>query len=253
LAAGCALEAEGLVAGYRRGEPVLRGASLRVEPGEVVALLGPNGSGKTTLLRVLAGLLKPWRGEVRVCGYKPWSGEARRRVSYLPGVPGEDENVKALDVVVAGRYGVSGGPTWSGRDWEAAWRALRRLGAEGLAGRRLRELSAGERRLVAIASALAREAPILLLDEPFENLDLANRRRVAEALREEAARGASVLLTLHEPTLAPVADRLYVLLEGRLESPRGPGELASLLQEAYRVPVDLVEAGGRVVALPRIW
>ena len=249
----CAVEARGVVAGYRCGEPVLRGASLRVEPGEVVALLGPNGSGKTTLLRVLAGLLRPWEGEARVCGLPPWSGEARRRISYLPGVPGEDENVRALDLVVAGRYGVSPGPTWTRSDWEAAWEALGRLGASGLAGRRLRELSAGERRLVALASALARGAEALLLDEPFENIDLANRRRVAGVLREEARRGAAVLITIHEPTLAPVADRLYVLLDGRLHEPRSPGELAELLEEAYGVPVELVEAGGSIVALPRLW
>ncbi len=249
----CIVEAEKLVAGYKRGEPVLRGASLRVEPGEVVALLGPNGSGKTTLLRVLAGLLKPWKGDARICGHPPGSTEARRLLSYLPGVPGEDENIKALDLVVAGRYGVSKGLSWSRSDWEAAWQALERLGVDRLAERRLKELSAGERRLVALASALARGARALLLDEPFENLDLANRKRLASVLREEARRGAAVLITLHEPTLAPVADKMYILLGGELRTPRTSEEMARLLQEAYNVPIELVEAGGNIVALPRIW
>ena len=248
----CVVEASGLVAGYRRGDPVLRGVSIRLEPG-LNAIVGPNGGGKTTLLRVLAGVLRPWSGEARICGYPAGSVEARRLTGYLPPQGGEDPLIRSIDAVVAGRYGVSRGLHWSREDWEASWSALERLGVKGLAHRRLGELSSGQRRLILLASVLARNPRVLLLDEPFEPLDLRNRRLLALLLKNLANQGVVVAFTLHDPLLLAMADKAFLLSDGRIRELESPMDAARALREAYGVPVELVEAGGRLVPLPLTW
>lgn len=136
----CSVRLEGVEAGYAAAPPVLRDLSFSIDPGSLVALLGPNGSGKTTLLRLLAGILKPSRGRVEVCGRPP--GRVRRMLGYAPATPEVDPRLRAVEVALLYRYGVSEGVAWSRRDWEEVLSALREMGVEELAWRRWGSLAA---------------------------------------------------------------------------------------------------------------
>jgi cobalt/nickel transport system ATP-binding protein len=179
-----ALEVRGLAFAYPDGHQALGGVDLRVEPGERVALLGPNGAGKTTLVLHLNGIHLPAVGEVRVAGVpvaKPALKEIRRRV----GVVFQDPDDQLFMPTV--RDDVAFGPANLGvRGVELDQRvqaALAAVGMEEVADRPPHHLSFGQRRRVAVATVLAMEPDILVLDEPSSNLDPAGRRELAEVLR----------------------------------------------------------------------
>jgi putative ABC transport system ATP-binding protein len=223
------LELEEVVKHYRgAGEEVraVDGVSLRIAPGEMVALRGPSGSGKTTLLLLIAALLEPERGAIRYAGrdLSSLSGNGASRYlmrdvgfiyqsfHLLPRVSAlENASLKLL----LGGAGMS----------EAKARAITWLERVGL-GDRLEhtpgELSGGERQRVAIARALAGEPRLILADEPTGNLDSARSQEVVELLRSIAReREAGVLLVTHDPEVASLADRSCTLRDGRLTD--GPG------------------------------
>ncbi|PNY80181.1 ABC transporter ATP-binding protein [Deinococcus koreensis] len=195
---------------------VLRGVSLEVRPGEVVAVTGPSGSGKSTLLHLLGGLDTPQGGEVWWAGERVDTLDTQVRASRRAGRVGlvfqhhyllEDLNV--LDnVMIPSR--LAGQPD--------AGRARALLERVGLAGRD-RDfpgvLSGGERQRVAVARALAAGPAVVLADEPTGSLDRANARLVAELLVSLAREhGAGVLLVTHDERLAAFADRVLHLLDG---------------------------------------
>ncbi|MEZ0319418.1 MAG: ABC transporter ATP-binding protein [Pyrobaculum sp.] len=176
---------------YKRlGDFALR-ASGEVREG-VTCVVGPNGSGKTTLLKILAGLLKPDRGQVEESGVfsKVYVGEF-----YAP------PEATGLDVVLAGRTRFSGKPV--GRlDEEIARRYAELLEAEAFLSRRWHTLSGGQRQRLVIAAALAAEADLLLLDEPLSNLHGDWREKVMEVLQRYAEGRAVVLSTHHGDVLS---------------------------------------------------
>ncbi|MCI0341016.1 MAG: ABC transporter ATP-binding protein, partial [Planctomycetales bacterium] len=196
------LSAEAVTAGYGP-EPVLRGVSVAVAPGELVGLLGPNGAGKTTLLRVLAGTLAPGGGRVLLDG-RPLAAIPRREVArsigLVPQEPDEPTPFRAGEVVLMGRAPRRGSFAFDGPDdLEAARAAMAAVGVEPLAPRYLDQLSGGERQRVRLARALAQEPRALLLDEPTAQLDLRNRFELyglLDRLRRE--RGLAVLVVSHD-------------------------------------------------------
>jgi iron complex transport system ATP-binding protein len=222
------LEARAVEAGYG-AVPVLRSVSVAVEAGEVVALVGPNGEGKSTLVRILAGLMEPWSGEVRL-GEMPLAAQggrerARRLAVLLQGArPAFPFTVE--EVVAQARYPWTGSWSRAGdRDREAVRVALARTGAEGLAGRKIGALSGGEWQRVSLARVLAQEAAVLLLDEPAGQLDLRHRAMFRRILREEAREGRGILCVLHDLELARrVADRAVLLAGGQVVD-EGPPEV----------------------------
>jgi len=153
--------------------PVLRRVNVRVAEGEHVCMVGPNGGGKTTLLKLILGLLRPDRGQVRVFGGPP--GEKRGHVGYTPQHAAFDPQfpVSAADVVLMGRLGRAGrwGP-YRRDDRRAADRALAEVGLADLRNGPFAALSGGQRQRVLIARALAAEPRLLLLDEPTASLDI---------------------------------------------------------------------------------
>jgi iron complex transport system ATP-binding protein len=199
-------------AGYA-DRAVLREITARLVPGKVTGIVGPNGAGKTSLLRAALGLL-PHTGEVTVQDrpLKDWSREAlARTVAYLPQGGDAHWPVPARDLVMLGRL------PHRDRDDRAVSDALVRADAEAFAGRRIDELSAGERARVLLARALATQAPVLLADEPAAFLDPAHQLRLMELLRGEAARGTTVAVTLHDLALASRhCEDILVLHEGRV-------------------------------------
>lgn len=230
------LEVRGLAFGYPH-HPVGRDVALRLEPGEVLALLGPNGSGKTTLFRTILGSLPPLAGTILVGGEPLASWSRPRLARLLAYVPQAHAGLFAfcvLDVVLMGRtahmprFGVP-----SRRDREVALEALDGLGIAALAPRVYTELSGGERQLVLVARALAQEPRLLVMDEPTASLDFGNQIRVLDAIAALGRRDIAVLMSTHHPDHARrVADRVALLERGRLVRQGAPEALLSVAELA---------------------
>lgn len=210
------------------GAEVVRGVSLRVSGGEVVALLGPNGSGKTTLFKMTVGVVRPDEGRVRVCGVDPATDPVRARevVGYVPEEPILWESISLGEYLslTASIYGVDLTP-------ERYRAVLRVLGLREHAGKLLGELSHGARRKAMIAAVMIREPKALVLDEVFSGLDVASARAVRNWVRGMAGRGVPALFSTHIlPIAEVVADRVILLAGGRVVAEGEPGEL----KEAFR-------------------
>ena len=209
--------------------PMLQPVSLAIRPGEVVGLIGPNGSGKTTLLRALAALTAgPGATTLDAVPLPRISAGMRaRRIAYLPAEREAGWPMRARDVVALGLMPFGGG------DAAAVERALALTDALVFADRRVDRLSTGERARVLLARALAGRPDYLLLDEPTANLDAHHQLAILDALRSEAARGAGVLVTLHDLALAEFwCDRLLLLDGGHLVAEGAPADV--LTEERLR-------------------
>jgi energy-coupling factor transporter ATP-binding protein EcfA2 len=196
------------------GHPALRGINLQIQPGEFVALMGRNGSGKTTLLKHLVGLLRPKRGSVQVramdTNETPLE-ELIRVVGYVPQNPNAllfAETVAEELAFTRRNHGLAA----EGQD-----QLLATLGLAQHAGRYPRDLSVGERQRVALASILAAEPEIILLDEPTRGLDYLQKQALAHYLEAQRARGRTVILSTHDVELvAACADRVIILGDGEV-------------------------------------
>ncbi len=225
------IEARGLTKLYGL-QPALRGVSLHVGAGEILAVLGHNGSGKTTLVRLLATLARPSAGTARVGGHDVVAArDAVRRVIAVVGHSTQlyddltaAENL-AFAEALAGRRGA--------RDRIES--ALARVGLDGHAGTRVRELSSGMRRRLALARAILREPRVLLLDEAFSGLDHDSAKRLEDHLDGFRAGGGAALVVTHSLGRAlAVADRVAILAAGRLAGEATRGELSeAALRQLY--------------------
>ena len=241
------IRAQGLSFGY--GErPLFEGLSFEVAAGDALAVLGPNGVGKSTLLRVLAGLLPARAGEVLLDG-RPLSAlpsdERARRVAYVP--QGIDPRMPftVFETVLMGRYAHLRGQWEREVDREVARRAIAVMRLDAVAQRRLAEVSGGERQRALIASALAQEAPVLLLDEPTTALDVRGRVEAVALLgRLRCEDRRTVVLVTHDIDLAQRSCERVLLLgapEGPVEGPRDEVLRSDRLEAAYRIGVRVVE------------
>jgi iron complex transport system ATP-binding protein len=265
-ATGSLAAAVGLEAGYAlpegRRREVLRGVSLSLARGELVALLGTNGSGKTTLLRCFAGTLVPSAGDVLFDGRSVvgWRREAlARRVAVLPQQLELPGGFRVAELVAMGRAPHARRLFGSTAEDEAAVeRALNDADATELADRLVEELSGGERQRLLVAMALAQEPELLLLDEPTVHLDLSHQVALLGAIRRlRARRGLTVLAVLHDLNLAAAfAPRVAVLEAGRVVADGSPLEVLTpeLVRRVFGVPVDEARtaAGRRHLALREI-
>ena len=210
----CAIHARGLAFDYPNGQPALRGVDLHIEHGERVAVLGPNGAGKTTLMLHLNGLLRG-EGELEVAGVDVSDRtlhELRRRV----GVVFQDPDDQLFMPTV--RDDVAFGPAnlgITGPELEVrVMRALAAVGMADLADRTPHHLSFGQRRRVAVATVLAMEPDVLVLDEPSSNLDPAGRRELADVLR---GLDLTMLMVTHDlPYALELCERAIVMNEGTI-------------------------------------
>jgi zinc transport system ATP-binding protein len=212
--------------------PVLSGISLRVEPGEFVALVGPNGSGKSTLLRLLLGLAEPNAGEVRIFDVPPAELRPRWRLGYVPQRPALAGDLPATveEVVAAGRLARRGWwRRFTDEDRAQITHSLASVALDDLRHRRVRELSGGQQQRAFIAKAFAGQPELLVLDEPVAGVDADSQRLFRDALvhlRRE--HGAAVLLVSHElGAVAEDLDRVIVLRHGRVFFDGPPAELAA--------------------------
>jgi len=234
---------------------------LELAPGAIYAVVGPNGSGKSTLLRIASGLLPPNSGTVSVQGV-PLSELDRpsiaRRIGYLPQQISPQFDLMVDDVVRLGRYvhlrGIGG---LRSSDREAVRRAMEKTGVASLAERRLSELSGGEARRVFLASVLAQEPQVFLLDEPGAGLDLHQKVAIFGHLRALAADGAAVMAVTHDLNIAALfADRLILICDGRIAAYGPPDKvlIEELLHRVYGPELCVVghPDGKTPVVLPRV-
>ena len=192
------LRVDGLTVSYN-GDAAIEDVSFEVRSGERVAVIGPNGAGKSTLFQALLGLLQPRAGSVT------FQGIDREHIGYVPQSEGIawDFPVTVRDVVMMGRTRRIGWLRFPGRrDLEAVESALRRVGMAQLAQRQVGELSGGQRRRVFIARALAQEAQMLVLDEPFSGVDVQAQSELLDVLDHLNADGMTVLLSTHDLDMA---------------------------------------------------
>ena len=213
--------------GRQTRAPVIDGVSLSIERGAVVAVLGPNGSGKTTLLKLLAGVLRPASGVVRLDGVDLGAmtrAAIARRIAVVPQETHPAFEYTVLEMVLMGRYPhlrpfEIEGP----EDIRLAREALAATGTAALETRAFDTLSGGEKQRVVIAVALAQSADVLLLDEPTASLDLAYQLEIATLVtRLHRERGVTLVLSTHDLNLAAAVSDRVVLLQGGRTLAMGP-------------------------------
>jgi iron complex transport system ATP-binding protein len=219
----------------------LSGVTAALQSGSVTGIIGPNGAGKTTLLRAALGLQPLSGGHVTVLGkaLSEWPREAlAKAMAYLP-QGGEARWPMAVeDVVLLGRLPHRGFGKPALKDRLAVMDALDRCDAGRFIGRRMNELSAGERARVLFARALATGAEVLFADEPAAYLDPSHQLRLMDLLREEAGRGTAIAVTLHDLSLAARhCDRILVLQDGHLVADGVPAEALAdaTLAEVFKI------------------
>jgi iron complex transport system ATP-binding protein len=188
------------------GRELLRGLDATFERGRVVTVLGRNGAGKSTLLHVLAGLRLPATGEVTVQGraLAAWPRRAlARQLALLPQSVEDPFPGTVLETALVGRHPHLSFWQWEGeQDRAIVSRCLADVDLAGLEERDVATLSGGERRRLAVAAVLAQDAPVLLLDEPIQQLDPQHQLGVLDRLRALADAGRTVVMSLHDAGLA---------------------------------------------------
>jgi len=181
------------------GEPALDSINFEISTGERVAIIGPNGAGKSTLIKVVMGLVQPRSGEIRI------KNGSAQRIGYVPQYESVnwDFPVTVRDVVMMGRARQVGWFRWPGRDhWNAVDEALERVGMAEFVARQVGELSGGQRRRVFIARALAQQAEMLILDEPFSGVDSSAQASMMDVLDSLHDDGMTIILSTHDLNLA---------------------------------------------------
>ena len=239
-----AVELRNLYVAYDH-RPVLRGVRLTVPPGLLVAFVGPNGAGKSTLFKAILGLVRPAAGTVRIFG-KPVATQ-RRRIAYVPQRELIDWDFPATvaDVVMMGRVPHLG---WLRRPGPADRRrvaeALEEVGMAAYADRPLAALSGGQQQRVFIARALAQDADLILLDEPFAGVDAATQEVVRRLLARLRDAGRTILVVDHDLGGIDHYDRV-ALVNGRIIAFGPPAEVMTpeRLRQTY---------GGRLTYLDRV-
>ncbi|MET3962947.1 iron complex transport system ATP-binding protein [Marmoricola sp. OAE513] len=238
------------------GSPVLCGVDLDVHRGEVLALVGPNGAGKSTLLAVASGDVDADAGSVSLLG-EDLGNLAPKRAARLRSVLLQEQRIAfgftGYEVVEMGRTPWYRHPEEE-RDEIAIDLAMRRTDVVEFAERRYPTLSGGEKSRVSLARVLAQEAPVVLLDEPTAALDIRHQEQVLATARDLARTGASVVVVLHDLSLAAAwADRICVMSRGEVRALGTPREVLveDVLDEVYQHPLQVVEHAGGLLVVPR--
>jgi energy-coupling factor transport system ATP-binding protein len=239
------IEIEGVSFAYRTGEAdsvtALRELDLRIEPGQLVAIIGHNGSGKSTLVKLLTAVLYPNEGEIRIDGIpvreeNQW--EIRERVAVVFQDP-DDQLVmnRAADDVAFGPENLGLPREEIGERVEFA---LGALGLEKIGGRLIEDLSPGQKQRVAIAGALAMRPHFLILDEPTSLLPSALAGRLISTVRDLNRReGMGVLHVTHSMSEAALFDRVVVLDDGRKVMDGAPAEVFRRVEELREIGLDV--------------
>ena len=221
----------------------LEGLNLTVPQNDFLGIIGPNGGGKTTLLKCIVGILKKYRGEIRILGET--NGKMRDKIGYVPQQSTfiDDFPASVEEVVMMGTLGEHRRFGWLRRnDKEKAQKVIEKVGLKDLGKRHISHLSGGERQRLLIARALVSDPEILLLDEPTASLDTGFGQDLYELLQQLNEK-ITIVLVSHDigvisryvKTIACVNRRLFT--EGNKEISE------KMLEQAYKCPVDLIAHG----------
>ena len=241
------------------GHEVLREVSFSAREGDFLAVLGPNGVGKSTLFRCILGILKDYKGSIKIDGADIRSlskREMARRIAYIPQIHRPTFGYTVLDTVLMGtarQVGAFSQPKKGQMD--AAWDAMGQIGIEALAHRNFAHLSGGEQQLVLVARAIAQQADILVMDEPTSALDYGNQLRVLDKVKSLSGRGYTVLLSTHNPQHALTFAGGLLALEGGCVAAFGKPQdtlTPELMKKLYKIDVGFVEADCGKVIVPRL-
>lgn len=233
------IELEDITAAYDR-QPVLWDLDLNIPKGSLMGIVGPNGAGKSTLLKIILNLLAPVSGRIRFSidgetdakkarrkiAYVPQNqfvgahkGEHTRKIAYVPqnGSVNWDFPATVKDIVLMGRYGHIG---WcrppSQGDRLIAEEMIARVGMDGYEDRQINELSGGQQQRVFLARALAQEASVYLLDEPFKGVDMQTEKIIVRILKEMESRGKTILVVHHALRTVPLYFDHVAMINRRL-------------------------------------
>ncbi|TNE64046.1 MAG: ATP-binding cassette domain-containing protein [Rhodobacteraceae bacterium] len=234
--------------------PILHDVTVKMPLGKMTALVGPNGAGKSTLLSAMGRLITPEHGEVLLDG-KPLAAYCPKVLAKHLAILRQDSQITprltVRDLVGFGRYPHSHGRPGP-KDSEAIDAAIARLDLKDFADRFLDTLSGGQRQRALIAMVLAQDTDVILLDEPLNNLDIVHARTVMRVAREEADKGKTVVVVLHDLSVAAAhAEHVVALKAGRLHSEGVPEVVLTRdnLSDLYDTEVQVIEAEGRRIVL----
>ncbi len=225
--------------------PLFSGLQTEIQAGEMVGIIGPNGTGKSTLIRLLAGLLKPSAGQVHIAG-KALSEipvkQRAQRIAYVPQRSGFAHPFTVMEIVLMGRYPYQRTASFeTAGDIRVATEALRITGTEPFENRLFDTLSGGEQQRVILASAIAQEPDILLLDEPTSSLDLHFQVHILNVLKTlHSERNITVVVALHDINLAASYCRRILLIDDHHNISDGPPETLLTMEtvkRVFRIPV----------------
>jgi ABC-type Mn2+/Zn2+ transport system ATPase subunit len=225
--------------------------NLKVTTGERLAVIGPNGAGKSTLFKVVAGVLPFSSGEVKIYGQVPGRHVC---IAYIPQRSQVDWKfpVSVADVVMMGRIGKMGLLGWpKPGDWKYVRQSLRVVGLEELADRQISELSGGQQQRMFIARALAQEAELMLMDEPFTGLDMGSQQDILSIMDELRGRDVTVLASTHDLNLASEHFDRVLLLNRRVYGLGKPADVFTTdrLLLAFGGHLRLLQTDSEVVAV----
>jgi manganese/zinc/iron transport system ATP- binding protein len=235
------LAVAGLTVSYGE-KPVLFSVDFVTPPGAMLAIVGPNGAGKSTLIKAALGIVPRISGDVTVFG-RPYA-KARHRIAYVPQRASVDWDfpATAIDVVLMGLYRDIGFLRFAGKAHrQRAIECLDRVGMAGFADRQIGQLSGGQQQRIFLARALAQQADLYIMDEPFAGVDAATERAIVAVLKALNATGKTIICVHHDlATVADYFDRV-LLINGRkiADGPIATAFTAENLQATY---------GGRLVA-----
>lgn len=210
------VEVHDLTVAYHR-KPVLWDVDVTLPVARLIAIVGPNGAGKSTLLKAALGLVPIASGHIEIFGRS--LKQARSMIGYVPQRETVDWDfpVDALDVVLMGRYGRLGWIRRPGaKDRTIALECLRKVGMQDFASRQISQLSGGQQQRVFLARALAQDASLYFMDEPFAGVDAATERAIVDVLRELRGAGKTVIAVHHDLQTVPEYFDHVVLLNMRL-------------------------------------
>lgn len=247
------LEVHDLTVSYDR-KPVLWDIDLSLPKGQLIGIIGPNGAGKSTLIKAVMGLIPNSSGYIKI--FDDELDNVRNRISYVPQRESVDWDFPAsvLDVVLMGRYGKLGlfrRPRKA--DKEVAMDSLRKVGMDAYAKRQISQLSGGQQQRVFLARALAQQADLYFMDEPFAGVDAATETAIITLLREMTQKGKTVVVVHHDLQSAPQYFDWVILLNMRLVA-NGPTEdtfTTELLRETYGGKLTLLSDVGHLMKRER--
>ena len=254
------LKIENVSLGYDGGPDVLRDITLEARESQILALIGKNGSGKTTLLRGITGLLAPRTGTISCRGRDLTSMDPRERarlISVVPQTAGLPQGYTVYETVSHGRTPYL---NWYGKlsaaDKSVIDRCVRVTGLEALADKEVSSLSGGEQQRVILARALAQDAPVMILDEPTNSLDLFYQVSLLDLERRICReKQLAVIIILHDLNLAArFADRIAILNGGMIAECGTPSEVLreDLLSVIYGTPIRVLrDPSEGLIIIPR--